>query len=81
MASDEKNGGLAIYDLYVSTPAESVAKNNLFYSVSFILGTIQGGINITKSGNFCATPDDYGIENFDYCAINKFNFAAQAVGG
>ena len=66
---------LAIYDLASATPAESSAGNSLFYSVSFILGTIQGGINVKASGNFCATPADYELENFDYCAINKFNFA------
>lgn len=81
LGSDEKSGGLALYDFYVSTPAQSTTKNNLFYSVSFILGTIQGGINIKKTGGSCATPDDWQIENFDYCAINKFNFAAQATGG
>ena len=80
LASDEVNGGLALYNLFVSGPAESTAKNAQFYSISFILGTIQGGANITKSGNLCATPDEYDIENFDYCAINKFNFAAEASG-
>lgn len=80
LASDERNGGLAIYDFNVSGPAESMSHNASFYAVTFVLGTVQGGANITKAGNFCATPDDYSIENFDYCAINKFNFAAQAAG-
>ena len=75
--------GLAIYDLTSATPAEGNNSKNLFYSVSFILGSIQGGINVKSSGNFCATPNGFNssVENFDYCAINKFNFAAQAVGG
>lgn len=81
LASDGINEGLSLYDLYVTVPAESMAKNNLFYSVSFVLGTINGGINIKATGGACATPEDYGTENFDYCAINKFNFAAQATGG
>jgi len=81
LGSDEQNGGLALYDFYVSTPAESTTKNNLFYSVSFVLGTVQGGINIKKTGGLCAAPDDWQVENFDYCAINKFNFAVQATGG
>ena len=35
-----------------------------------------------SSGNFCKTPESFeSDENFDYCAINKFNFAAQAIGG
>ncbi len=81
LKSDDGGGVLAIYNLSTSVPAESNAANSLFYSVSFILGTVQGGINVKAAGNFCATPADYGLENFDYCAINKFNFAAQANGG
>ncbi|MBR3138691.1 hypothetical protein IKG38_01615 [Candidatus Saccharibacteria bacterium] len=69
---------LAIYDLESAIPAESKSSQNLFYSVSFILGTVQGGINIKASGNFCATQGE--LENMDFCAINKFNFAVQATG-
>lgn len=82
-STEKLNSNLAIYDLSSSIPAESASNNSLFYSVSFILGTIQGGININSTGNFCATPGGFNadVENFDYCAINKFNFAAQASGG
>ena len=76
--SGENN--LAIYDVEVAKPAEGGEMNNIFYAVSFILGTVQGGINVKTAGNFCATPNDYENENFDYCAINKFNFAVQANG-
>lgn len=78
---------LALYHLTAAAPADSATLNNMFYSVSFILGTIQGGINLKASatgGNFCTTPGDLtnqDVENFDYCAINKFNFAVQANGG
>lgn len=75
---------LALYDLSVPLPAKSGEADNMFYSASFILGTIQGGINVKASGNFCTPPNDKEwaeMENFDYCAINKFNFAAQATGG
>ena len=79
-----EGNSLAIYGLSVGVPAEGGA-GNMLYAVSFILGTVQGGINIDNNGsNFCATPEDYERdedENFDYCAINKFNFAAQATGG
>ena len=77
-----ENNGLALYDLKTAVPAESVEGNSVFYSVSFILGTVQGGININSIGNFCATPKGHNSEvaNFNYCAINKFNFAAWANG-
>ena len=35
------------------------------------------------AGNYCVPPKDYNKKdyaNFDYCAINKFNFAVQATG-
>lgn len=78
----EGKNNLAIYELQVPIPADN-GKNTLFYSISMILGTVQGGINVKASGDYCATPGGYNaaIENFDYCAINKFNFAAQATGG
>lgn len=74
------DSNLALYDLYVSKPARSSQSSAAYYSGSFILATIQGGINVKASGNYCATPSDYTVENFDYCAINKFNFAMQASG-
>lgn len=74
-----RDNDLALYDLWASNPARSI--KGLFYSSSFILGTLQGGINVKATGNFCATPNDYADSNFDYCAINKFNFAVQAIGG
>ena len=76
----DKTYDLALYDLYVAPVAESTTQKNAFYSASFILGTIGGGINILANGKSCATPSDYAAENFDYCAINKFNFAVQ-IGG
>lgn len=77
-------GALALYDLQAPTPALDGTNNNMFYAVSFILGTVQGGVNVGAANDNCVAPEDYdnaGIENFDYCAINKFNFAAQANGG
>ena len=82
LAGGENN--LALYDLTAKASAESDISKSVFYSVSFILATVQGGINITASGDYCVTPGDMGsseVENFNYCAINKFNFAAQANGG
>lgn len=81
LSFSESDGGLALYDLNVPVPARDKMNSSALYSVSFILGTVQGGINIKKSGGFCATPGEYEGENFDYCAINKFNFAVLATGG
>ncbi|MBQ2695230.1 type II secretion system protein [Candidatus Saccharibacteria bacterium] len=71
---------LAMYDLEVSQPAESSTRQNSFYAVSFILGTISGGIDVKAKGQSCNPPSDQKIGYFDYCAINKFSFAVQANG-
>jgi len=72
---------LALYSLLIDYfPAQDSTSRNIFYSGSFILATILGGINIKADGNYCATPSGYDIEYFDYCAINKFNFAIRASG-
>lgn len=76
----DSDNDLAIYDLSVANPAESGTQENVFYSVSFILGTLEGGIDITATGRSCAVPTDYANEFFNYCAINNFNFAVQANG-
>ena len=79
----DDNSGLALYDLSAAVPASSMSTNSMFYTVSFILGTLSGGINVMSTGDFCTPPGDSnnGVENFNYCAINKFNFAAEANGG
>ena len=74
-----KDSGLAIYDISVPFPAVSESAKAAYYSVSFVLGTKDGGVNILTSGDYCEPPE--GINsNFNYCAINKFNFAAQTGG-
>lgn len=80
LLSDDSANSLALYDFDVAAPVFN-GQNAAFYSMSFILGTVKGGINIMSSGNFCKAPESNdAAENFDYCAINKFNFAAQANG-
>jgi Tfp pilus assembly protein PilE len=74
------NNELALYNLTIDLPAQDSTSRNIFYSGSFILATILGGIDIKADGNYCATPSGYDIEYFDYCAINKFNFAIRASG-
>lgn len=73
----DKDNNLALYDLAVTGPA--MGNGTAFYSISFILGTTSGGININATNDFCSAPQNGG--DFNYCAINKFNFAAQATGG
>lgn len=75
----ESDTALALYDFVVFPPAQDDTTNKLFYSGSFILGTINGGVNVMSSSNFCESPNTFNAD-FSYCAINKFNFGTQASG-
>ena len=77
--SEGNSQNLAIYNLYIDAPAQDSESRNLLISGSFILGTVRGGLNINASGSYCSTPDNY-FSDLNYCAINKFNFAARATG-
>lgn len=79
LLSSSENSNLVLYGLSSSLPAEGGEGNIMFYAVSFILGSVQGGINVKASGNFCSTKGDE-TENLDFCSVNKFNFAAMATG-
>ncbi len=70
---------LVLYDLVVFEPARIGAGERLLFSGSFILGTVNSGVDIMSSSEFCKTPD-YISSDFGYCAINKFNFTLQTSG-
>ncbi len=78
--SAERGNNLALYNLEVSKPAESETKKSIFVTGGFVIGTIDGGVNVRARGQACQTPPEYGQGRYDYCAINKFNFAVQANG-
>jgi prepilin-type N-terminal cleavage/methylation domain-containing protein len=83
---------LALYDFRVYQPVvaaptglAAVYARQTFYSVTFVMGTMEG-IDLDLStgrigGRACVPPEDVGGLNFDYCAANKFNFAVRASGG
>lgn len=80
---ENDDGTLAIYDMTTTVSEQVGISKNAYYYSSFVLGTVQGGINVKQSGNTCAAPEGYdsAVSDLDYCAINKFNFAALATGG
>lgn len=80
LLSENADGtNLAIYNLTIADPVIDQMSRQTFYSGSFILGTIDGGVNIKSSGDYCKTPNSWANEMFDYCGINRFNFAIRAV--
>ena len=74
-----KNGGLALYSLTIFPPTQDVFSSRLFYSASMVLATISGGVDILANGDHCTVPDNFKTD-FNYCAVNKFNFAIRATG-
>ena len=73
--------GLALYNLEVSRPAQSGVQKTSFYAGSFILGSLEGGVNIGSSSDYCKAYVDEGLSaNADYCSVNRFNFAVQTSG-
>ena len=82
LQSDITDANLALYDLNMFQPARSATNGHALYSSSFILATISGAVDITSTGNYCTPPsgEDQTYE-FNYCAINKFDFAIRATGG
>lgn len=76
----EQDKSIVLYDLSVYPPAQDDISQHIFVSASFILGTMQGGIDITSGGDYCQTPNTGTDLGFNYCALNKFNFAMQSTG-
>lgn len=77
----ESENDLVLYDLTVFEPVFHSGTGHALYSASFILGTLGGGVDITVPGNFCTDKPSDLRTDFNYCSINKFNFAARATGG
>jgi prepilin-type N-terminal cleavage/methylation domain-containing protein len=71
---------LALYDFRVFAPISNYLTGHSFYSATFILATLAGGIDIISQGDYCREPTESLSTDFNYCAINKFNFAMRATG-
>lgn len=72
---------LSLYDFVPFPAAFHDITQHAFYSITFILGTVQGGINIMSAGDYCTAPSTDSLDSeFNYCAVNKFNFAVRATG-
>lgn len=86
---------LDLYELVIFPVSQDIVTLRAFFSGTFILGTNNGDANIVRSGDYCDpsgnvdpnNPDDLTSGNifdlgskFNYCGINKFNFAARTAG-
>ena len=74
---------LILYNFTVFPATQQTLTGQTFYSATFILATIRGGVDIQTSGDFCDVDESstFGLSSdFNYCAVNKFNFAMRSTG-
>ncbi len=89
------NLDLVLYEFVIFPISQDWVTQRTFMSGTFILATERGNINIERSGNYCdihhlTAGDNIGSDDtgnildvgaeFNYCAINRFNFAARTAG-
>lgn len=89
---EDNESDLAMYNFTVFPATQHATTKQIFYSGMFILATYRGGVNIQSNGDFCEGSDhengerdsedsnEMTLNDFDYCAVNKFNFSARATG-
>ena len=77
---DTTDNDLALYDMTMFAPTIHKVTSAGFYSGTFILATLRGGVDINATGDFCTEPPDGLNTDFTYCSINKFNFSMRAAG-
>lgn len=82
---------LDLYELTIFPVSQDSVTLRAFFSGTFILGTERGNASIVRTGDYCDVTNvngtgesasnlqDLGSE-FNYCGINKFNFAARTAG-
>lgn len=83
---------LMLYEFTIFPISQDAVTLRTYMSGTFILATLRGDVDITRSGDFCSlggtaedgTGDTSSLGNlgaeYNYCAINKFNFAARTAG-
>lgn len=89
--NDNAEANLSLYELTIFPVSQDSVTLRAFFSGTFILGTERGDATIVRSGDYCdvtnlnsngegsSSLQDLGSE-FNYCGINKFNFAARTAG-
>ena len=89
---EDSESDLMMYNFTVFPATQHATTKQIFYSGMFILATYRGGVNIKSNGDFCegsdsadgsrdsTDSDEMTLNDFDYCAVNKFNFSARATG-
>ena len=91
LESSESDVNLDLYEFVIFPISQDAVTLRSFFSGTFILATNNGDVNIMRTGDYC-DPHSAGFEEgqtssmlnlgsgFNYCGINKFNFAARTAG-
>ena len=84
---NDDDADLALYDFVILPATQNNKTGQIFYSGMFILATIRGGVTVLSNGDFCTGSEimysdkvEATNQEFNYCAVNKFNFAMRATG-
>ncbi len=87
---ESSEANLYLYELVIFPVSQDVVTQRAFFSGTFILGTGNGDATITRVEDTCDPNDDGRLDTssnkfdlgskFNYCGINKFNFAARTAG-
>jgi len=74
---------LALYDFSIISATRSVETGKAIYDISFVLGTMQGNIDVTSASNYCkqrtagVEADEYSGAKLSLCSVNRFEFVAR----
>lgn len=89
LESSESNTNLDLYEFVIFPASQDAVTLRAFFAGTFILATNNGTVNIVRGGEYC-DPTSNGVDTsgnlfdlgsgFNYCGINKFNFAARTAG-
>ncbi len=93
---DEFDLDLTLYEFTIFPISQDSVTLRTYMSGTFILATLRGDVDIMRNGDYCSlgtqiededgdlAGDTGSLNNlgseFNYCAINKFNFAARTAG-
>lgn len=93
---DEFDLDLTLYEFTIFPISQDSVTLRTYMSGTFILATLRGNVDIMRSGDYCSLGTQFEDKNgnqvgdtgslndlgseYNYCAINKFNFAARTAG-
>ncbi len=63
ISANDGDSDLAIYDLRLVSASQDMLTNEVFYNFSMVLGTVDGGIDIMSTSDYCKTKNRRFVSN------------------